>query len=977
MPLQVKDPTDIQSAYDELGDPHTKSALSDAEARGSDAAYVDSGLDQLEAYANDPANSTAKEVGAREGSQSANSAWVDNTSKTPKVPGLNRGQKFARIAKKGGPFGLIVSVLLGGAGMVSFFGGPGLLIVNFAEVITDKLNYQLGVMDARYTKIVESKLKNSTKGWCTTATSRLCKYSTFSDKEIANFKEAGKGMNLKVNESGTSISGRTKIDSFEIEVDGVAKKITASEFKSSLKSIPEFGNAMKSAYNMKYIGTSDSIFSKMLTHFKTSKTRPFTDADNDEGRATEMQEKAKNGSQEADLGAADVCDKAGECDDTEKARNASGANNASEAVENASSNNDSVANRVLAEAGDVATEGTQEAVEEVAEKAAKVGAKAAWDAGSSTIKITGLADNVCMVYGWVKGFSFAAKAIRAAQIARYAMMFLSTASMIKAGVAEPEDVNYLGNLMTKVTTTDGKKTKAATDSIGYRSLAFGDTGATTSSLNAVAGASFPAFIQGAIDIIINSIGKKGIDQTCHVLANPFVQAGSLLVGIASFFVGVGEVKFTAQMAIAPVIALIGAFLPTMLGEILAGKVVTSSTYGEVTGDLISSGTGGMLSKSSSLGGGSILKRGQAKAYLQHQSTVAAEYAEYERQTTSPFDASNPNTFLGSIYTQLTPYLSQASSVTGAISSIGSIVLSSMSNIVSPKTSAADMDTSACTDMAIVDLDMATDIFCNPVTGIPTEYLSAEPNDIFERLNTAGLVDAEGNPQGSYNDFITNCIEREAPYGVSNADQVDNTADCFIDSQTKADMYLFRADGRVIGALEEESTSGTPATTPTPSGKCPSGTTKDYGTQKGYDNGKETDIATCGIIDWPASFANSAGDKIVEVNATIAEDTVKLAQALKETGYNYTASIGFRTNEQQACIYKQYTSGKKGCSPFNTRPSAAAKPGYSNHQMGLSIDIDGSKGTKLGNWLDDHMKEYGFSRDVYNSSKTDYGHMTHT
>lgn len=1018
MPVQVKDPTDIQSAYDEAADPtaRTSSALSNAEASTSDKSYVDSGLDQAEAYANDPANHVKE--GEETGASSGN--WAVNRSGSSKGgSSLSRGQKLLKGVKKGGPFGAIVGVLVGGASVVSFLGGPGLLIVNFAEVLTDKLNYQLGVMDARYSKIVEAKLKNTTSGVCTSATSRLCKYSTFSDKEIAKFEKAG----LKVNKSGSSITGRTKISSFEIEVGGVPKTITAADFKSALKNIPEFKSAMKSAYNMKYIGTSDSIFSKMMSHFKTSKAKPFSDtAADDDARATELDEKTKNGVQEADLNAANICDKAGECNEDDEARNNSGAKNATEAVDDAASNSDSVANRVLNEATDTAAEATEKTGEKIAKDveaiAAKAGAKTAWDAGSSTIKITGIADNVCMVYGWVKGFSFAAKAIRAAQIARYAMMFLSTASMIKAGVAKAEDVSYLGNLMTKVVTANGKKTKAATDSIGYRSLAFGDTGATNSSLNAVAGASFPPLIQNAIDFVINAIGRNGIDQTCHVLANPFVQAGSLIVGIASFFAGVGEVKFTAQMVIAPVIALIGAFLPTMLGEILAGKVVTTSTFGEVTGDLIASGAGGLLSKSSSMGGGAILSRSQAVAYMQYQNQVAADYADYERQTTSPFDASNPNTFLGSIYTQFTPYLSQMSSVTGAMSNIGSIVLASVSNVLSPTTSAASATTyDACTDMVVTDLDMATDIFCNPVTGIPTEYLNEDPETVFTHLQSAGDIDSDGNPISQrYKDLITNCIDREAPYGVSNTDEVDNTGTCFINDQTTAEMYLFRADSRIIDGIEgdistgsdEEGTGDDPSYS-TPAGTCPAGTDIVSGIGTGWaEDGTEKNITLCSIPNTSAQInpgwtnkkyqgTSSKGISKIVVNNDAAASLLKAATKYKqETGNKLSASVGYRSVYEQCSFFmngkntpsvNQRKYYNKYCKP-NTSwlkyPTGnwTTPVVISNHMMGKSVDFTAASEKWLRSCVHDSTdgksdnRCYGFYDDVFQSEQWDSGHFTY-
>lgn len=179
-----------------------------------------------------------------------------------------------------------------------------------------------------------------------------------------------------------------------------------------------------------------------------------------------------------------------------------------------------------------------------------------------------------------------------------------------------------------------------------------------------------------------------------------------------------------------------------------------------------------------------------------------------------------------------------------------------------------------------------------------------------------------------------------------------------------------------------STGNTPV-----SGTCPANTTVDYGMQDGYNNSTvPTKIHTCGIKDWPSNFSNSAGEKIVEVNAAIAEDTVNMAAALKADAtankYDYTASLGFRTFAQQQCIYDYFKTGTRGCSEYSNQPPAAARPGYSNHQMGYSIDLESGyscsspsfkKNPEANTWLNANMKTYGFSRDV---GCSDYGHFTH-
>jgi hypothetical protein len=213
----------------------------------------------------------------------------------------------------------------------------------------------------------------------------------------------------------------------------------------------------------------------------------------------------------------------------------------------------------------------------------------------------------------------------------------------------------------------------------------------------------------------------------------------------------------------------------------------------------------------------------------------------------------------------------------------------------------------------------------------------------------------------------------AAYCATNADEIFRFFRLFVFDSNILQAYKKSADGSL--GKNELQVAGPSVNPLASSGSCPAGST-DYGMKEGWLNGTMVPIRTCGIVDWPANFANSNGEMIIEVNSTIAADTIRLAQALKAAGFSYTASIAFRTYDQQKCIYDYFVSGNKGCSMFNTRPTDAASPGNSNHQMGKSIDIDSSKGTPLGNWLDQHMAEYGFSRDVFNRNGSDYGHMTH-
>jgi hypothetical protein len=163
------------------------------------------------------------------------------------------------------------------------------------EVLTEKLNFQLGSTDARNTKILKAKFDNTTTGACGKVTWR-CRFTTFSDKEIEAFKKAG----IEVEKDGKAISGRNKIKTMTID----GEKLTAKQLSAKLADPKQLKvqGALSKAYNMKYISMSDNIFNKIASKFKINKAKPFDDGSDDEARNKKIQEAAdkEKGSAKAD-----------------------------------------------------------------------------------------------------------------------------------------------------------------------------------------------------------------------------------------------------------------------------------------------------------------------------------------------------------------------------------------------------------------------------------------------------------------------------------------------------------------------------------------------------------------------------------------------------------------------------------------------------------------------------------------------------
>ena len=94
-----------------------------------------------------------------------------------------------------------------------------------------------------------------------------------------------------------------------------------------------------------------------------------------------------------------------------------------------------------------------------------------------------------------------------------------------------------------------------------------------------------------------------------------------------------------------------------------------------------------------------------------------------------------------------------------------------------------------------------------------------------------------------------------------------------------------------------------------------------------------------------------GGKLVEVNT--AEMFLRMKEEAAKDGITLRINSGFRTMEEQVRLYAKYKSGTG---------NLAAKPGYSNHQNGIALDI-GNKPKENVYWLRRNAKRFGFYERV--------------
>ncbi len=747
MPNKVLREDKIDKAYDDAYDfSQGEKELRDAESSAV-SGYANEGIDQLDAYRDDPANAARDTVDSKEKDSSGDGGgWTVNRSASGSGNQVgSKAQAALKIAKKGGPAGFILAALLSIGSLVSFFGGPGLLIVQIAEKITEKFDSQLASAEERNHKILKSKLSVTTNGKCSGLITARCKYSTFSKNDIADFKKAG----IEVIGDKTSILGRTKATGlkFTNPTTKETRIVDAKGFDDAMRTDGAFRNATIEAHNTRFDTKHDIAAIKSYTRSKTSNGDQFTESDDtEEERDKRIQETTRDG-QTIDRNTrfvpVDGCDE--KCTDDK--------NKQIDAM-------DTLAND--------------------AEKVARDGIKSAQPSGlktaTSTLNAFGAIDDVCMPANLINGIGMGAKIIRNQQLIRYAMFFLTTAGQIKAGVAKPYNVSHLGNTLTKtVKDSGGNYTKSGTEAISYRYMAYGDKGSTNSSTLFKVGGGLGGDLSGIADKLYGAVGGK---STCDFVGNPIVVGTGLLVSFVPGFgqaakLGLTAVKAAVHQAVKKIIVnvtidqALGVFisyLTAIAADMVAGVVVDGNTFGEQSGDALVTGGAEFLTQTSGIGGNLPLTPEQAIAYNGEQERVLAMYNSYDQATLSPLDTSSSATFLGSISSHVLPYMAGMNSISGTLSTLASIPFATFTNFTRNSTAKAATveDYTECEDYEYRDMGVATTPMCNVLRGIPTKYLGLDPLLLTEELAAAGDVDeVTGDPKSTeYIDFVKACLSGE-------------------------------------------------------------------------------------------------------------------------------------------------------------------------------------------------------------------------
>ena len=151
--------------------------------------------------------------------------------------------------------------------------------------------------------------------------------------------------------------------------------------------------------------------------------------------------------------------------------------------------------------------------------------------------------------------------------------------------------------------------------------------------------------------------------------------------------------------------------------------------------------------------------------------------------------------------------------------------------------------------------------------------------------------------------------------------------------------------------------------------CASGTIDLGIDDQAYHDGVRTSARICEIpnINCVSSNSFSSNGHIV-LNSRVSGAYYALGNRYMDThnGQKLTATESYRTNERQTYFYNCYIN--QNCNNGNL----AARPGYSNHQLGLAVDFAGisSWNDSLSQWFYDNLGDFGLVRDV----SSEYWHV---
>ena len=364
----------------------------------------------------------------------------------------------------------------------------------------------------------------------------------------------------------------------------------------------------------------------------------------------------------------------------------------------------------------------------------------------------------------------------------YFLNFMEPISKMLSGEGETSGVNEILNFMTKHASSDvayvGEDGQTTTKTL-YGSMVESSgsrliMGKTVSPESAIQPFSFDNITKAAT-LVALTMGGTNVACSGAMAASAIISLTANAVPggtLATFVVGaiaqtVGGIILTGVVA-----AIVNAIVP-YIAKMFASNIFETYT-GIPAGELFSQGAAA-ANFSLATHGSAYMPASEEIIKAQNQNTnlAIAREAEVDRLNHSPLDASNPNTFLGSIMSRIS-YLSYSNSIMSNITNIANIVGSSISSL-NPAVAATNDD--------IIDIKYTTryskcrnnenaicDIYGYTIPASDPSTINLSPDDpTYQSVISPNLdEDGEIKDNSELAKFINFCVNRESPWWVYDA-----------------------------------------------------------------------------------------------------------------------------------------------------------------------------------------------------------------
>ena len=851
-----------------------------------------------------------------------------------------KGGRLKSFFKSKGAMFAAGGVVIGGsglAGLISFM-TVGLMPIHVQEIITEKMNSAASSMEMRTDKVYKAKVKG-----INCKTGFFCRLSKASDRNIKNLEKAGFKVEVK---EGSNLFGKKTITSLTHKETGEVINNNTKDLKRIMRTRPELRASIKQGFSGRFASFLDKIWDKIKNLFQFKKVKADNKGKDEQQLQEEANETANSQSKDTQKKSSSVDSEIDEVDENGNTKTKKNKKDRTDADEGSE-----LAEKELKNLGK----------EQKGKKASsKFNSKGFSSKLHKTLKGIGVAAVVCGLYTFGNIIYTALKSTKLQILIQFSLTFLSFASKIKAGHATPQEASMVGNSLMDIASTGGngydkdkdnkdkkestlfralkyladsstkKDSVAATDSQGYKAIAYGDQ---IQSLNESAEPFSVGVIKDFIGGIFNTLYGNEVKIFGYTLSSILKKFCAIVTSVAVGLVVVaatiaatclGTVGFGCAVALA--MNFIKSFLLSKAAEIivtyaisdlidkwvgqaasaLVGDLVNKTTIGEDYGNAVMSGAGAGMAKNTLAGGGNILSTSEATEFAMENEKIIAEHAEDERRFRSPFDPTTRHTFLGSIVSSIIPYNRQLATVGGFIPAIMSTAGRSINNII-PTAQAANESASiaanskVCTDTTITETG-ATDIFCNVYTGINVGLKDKNSDEVVKWLEDNDYLDSQkeadkddfkayiaNNEKGEkFKKYIKWCYDRKVPIGID-ADEEEPSYEkgkwekgkgCNTEEEYKKYFALFLTDVRINQGMED--------------GVSPSGSN---GNGSGSGGGVDPDLAALsGEFIWPLKGVKMNGKSINGVN-----DEQDFGPRAHD-GIHYGIDFGSATFGHRAAIY---------------------------------------------------------------------------